>query len=205
MLSQAAGGCFWVRLQVYDGLQVRGYPCNCNWPEHCDSQQGSLPPTRMATKAPATASTHACSQPQQLYPHAQQSAPTNSDHHDGASGHSDQEANGLFQHSTAHTATRLESTDWQSTACPEQTPHNRRLQGQDEVSAEGRATRIDTPAQQSLDQLLPNHHQEEQRGLSGEADLQRLEQEFVHDVYNAIAPHFSSTRFAIWPKVRLAQ
>ena len=34
-----------------------------------------------------------------------------------------------------------------------------------------------------------------------EADLQRMEQEFVHDVYNAIAPHFSSTRFAIWPKV----
>ena len=34
-----------------------------------------------------------------------------------------------------------------------------------------------------------------------EADLQRLEQEFVHDVYNAIAPHFSATRFAIWPKV----
>ena len=36
---------------------------------------------------------------------------------------------------------------------------------------------------------------------SSEADLQRLEQQFVHDVYNAIAPHFSSTRFAIWPKV----
>lgn len=32
-------------------------------------------------------------------------------------------------------------------------------------------------------------------------DLQRLEQKFVHDVYNAIAPHFSATRFAIWPKV----
>lgn len=36
---------------------------------------------------------------------------------------------------------------------------------------------------------------------SKEAHLQRMEQEFVHDVYNAIAPHFSSTRFAIWPKV----
>jgi len=36
---------------------------------------------------------------------------------------------------------------------------------------------------------------------SKEADLRRMEQEFVHDVYNAIAPHFSSTRFAIWPKV----
>ena len=34
-----------------------------------------------------------------------------------------------------------------------------------------------------------------------EAGLQQLEQEFVHDVYNAIAPHFSATRFAIWPRV----
>eukprot|EP00201_Polytomella_parva_P014001 CAMPEP_0175054522 /NCGR_PEP_ID=MMETSP0052_2-20121109/9552_1 /TAXON_ID=51329 ORGANISM="Polytomella parva, Strain SAG 63-3" /NCGR_SAMPLE_ID=MMETSP0052_2 /ASSEMBLY_ACC=CAM_ASM_000194 /LENGTH=460 /DNA_ID=CAMNT_0016319227 /DNA_START=358 /DNA_END=1740 /DNA_ORIENTATION=+ len=29
-----------------------------------------------------------------------------------------------------------------------------------------------------------------------------LERHYVHDVYNAIAPHFSATRFAIWPKVR---
>jgi len=36
---------------------------------------------------------------------------------------------------------------------------------------------------------------------STDADLRHMEQEFVHDVYNAIAPHFSSTRFAIWPKV----
>ena len=36
---------------------------------------------------------------------------------------------------------------------------------------------------------------------TGQADTQRMEQEYVHDVYNAIAPHFSSTRFAIWPKV----
>lgn len=40
---------------------------------------------------------------------------------------------------------------------------------------------------------------------SKEADLQRMEQEFVHDVYNAIAPHFSSTRFAIWPKVLITR
>ena len=39
---------------------------------------------------------------------------------------------------------------------------------------------------------------------NSEAELQRLEQEFVHDVYNAIAPHFSATRFAIWPKVHTA-
>ena len=35
-----------------------------------------------------------------------------------------------------------------------------------------------------------------------ERELQQLEQAYVHDVYNAIAPHFSATRFAVWPKVR---
>ena len=29
-------------------LQVRGFPCDCQYPELCDSQQGALPPTRMA-------------------------------------------------------------------------------------------------------------------------------------------------------------
>ena len=59
-------------------------------------------------------------------------------------------------------------------------------------------------------QLKPSETLNDQHQLEGsqdgsrreaEADLQRLEQEFVHDVYNAIAPHFSATRFAIWPKV----
>jgi len=31
---------------------------------------------------------------------------------------------------------------------------------------------------------------------------QKLENEKVRDVYDAIAGHFSATRFAIWPKVR---
>jgi hypothetical protein len=30
---------------------------------------------------------------------------------------------------------------------------------------------------------------------------ERLESTYVHSVYDAIAPHFSATRFAIWPKV----
>jgi hypothetical protein len=32
--------------------------------------------------------------------------------------------------------------------------------------------------------------------------LAALESQFVHSIYNAIAPHFAATRFAVWPKVR---
>jgi len=32
---------------------------------------------------------------------------------------------------------------------------------------------------------------------------EQLESAYVHQVYDAIAPHFSATRFAIWPKVRV--
>eukprot|EP00892_Ulva_mutabilis_P010783 jgi/Ulvmu1/8077/UM004_0314.1 len=35
-----------------------------------------------------------------------------------------------------------------------------------------------------------------------DAQLRQLEAEHVHRVYDAIAPHFSATRFAIWPAVR---
>jgi hypothetical protein len=32
--------------------------------------------------------------------------------------------------------------------------------------------------------------------------LAALEARYVHSVYDAIAPHFASTRFAVWPRVR---
>lgn len=32
-------------------------------------------------------------------------------------------------------------------------------------------------------------------------DAARLEEEYVHAVYNSIAPHFSSTRHSPWPRV----
>ncbi|KAL0038021.1 hypothetical protein WJX79_009793 [Trebouxia sp. C0005] len=105
--------------------KVRGYPCDCQWPEHCDSQQSQLPPTRMALKSQMPGTTSPGSQPSNLIEQCIK------DEADAA--------------------------------------HGKPSSGQH---------------------------------TSKEADLQRMEQEFVHDVYNAIAPHFSSTRFAIWPKVR---
>ena len=41
--------------------QARGFPCDCSWPQHCDSQASDLPPTRaaaaMALNPPPS---HAC-------------------------------------------------------------------------------------------------------------------------------------------------
>mmetsp|Transcript_7559 Transcript_7559/g.21444 ORF Transcript_7559/g.21444 Transcript_7559/m.21444 type:complete len:648 (+) Transcript_7559:194-2137(+) len=40
------------------------------------------------------------------------------------------------------------------------------------------------------------------QGPTGNAVLEALEATHVHQVYDAIAPHFSSTRVAVWPEVR---
>ena len=29
------------------GVQIRGFACDCAFPQHCDSQAGELPPTRL--------------------------------------------------------------------------------------------------------------------------------------------------------------
>lgn len=164
--------------------QVRGYPCDCQWPEQCDSQHSSLPPTRMALKPPhpphvAPTSSHQASSAQQssagLSEPNTSSDPLYSPHesgpalpalqkpvsvHDGSNGQQIRAGSPATSAATTSTATRTE----------------------DENGSES--------TKKSNDQHTSN-----------EADLQRLEQQFVHDVYNAIAPHFSSTRFAIWPKV----
>ncbi len=38
-------------------LQVRNMPCDCDYPEACDSQRGTLPPTRKAAAAAAASAT----------------------------------------------------------------------------------------------------------------------------------------------------
>ncbi|MEW5315958.1 MAG: hypothetical protein WDW38_007352 [Sanguina aurantia] len=44
--------------------------------------------------------------------------------------------------------------------------------------------------------------QQQQQQQRADRSAAELEAEHVHKVYDAIAPHFSSTRFAIWPRVR---
>ena len=162
------------------GLQVRGYPCDCQWPEHCDSQQGGLPPTRMASKAPATS-------PAQPSSHAHSAQPevTCSSDQAGSNGHPDQ--GGATSELPA-----IRPEDRQAPNATEQSMQ-RHVGNAEASSAEAASADRPTEACQQPGQLLG--HGAEQ------AKLQRLEQEFVHDVYNAIAMHFSATRFAVWPKV----
>ena len=96
--------------------KVREEPCTCSYPELCDNQDGSIPPTRAALKAAAEAA--------------------------------------------AKTEGRI-------------TP------GEDEARFE----------------------RKEAFSTSG-INAQALEESNVQAVYDAIAPHFSATRFAVWPAVR---
>lgn len=164
--------------------QVRGYPCTCPWPEHCDSQQSSLPPTRMAQKADQSQPA-APALPYQLKSVQLQPASTAS-----------------WQPS----ASAMSSNSLQSASgcCSDQpiqpNEHSSGSRATEAGVALGGLDPCDVGGQH---QVEARQNGSQQRGTEHdtEADLQRLEQEFVHDVYNAIAPHFSATRFAIWPKV----
>jgi hypothetical protein len=50
-------------------------------------------------------------------------------------------------------------------------------------------------------QHTTGHGQQAEEEGHSEAAAAALEAAYVHQVYDAIAPHFSATRFAIWPKV----
>ena len=135
-------------------LQARGRPCDCSWPEFCDSQRGALPPTRLAALAQqATGPSAAAAQ------------------FDAAE---DRSGDGC-RPTGAHRDQAAVTPVHQQEAGPEREVHQRE-------AAELEQAREKEPSQR-------------------EAHLQRLEEQYVHNVYNAIAPHFSSTRFAVWPKV----
>ncbi len=66
--------------------------------------------------------------------------------------------------------------------------------------------------QHQREQPQQQQHGEQQQQLSStsthgvgnhEAAAEQLEAQHVHQVYDAIASHFSATRFAVWPKVRV--
>lgn len=162
---------------------MRGYPCSCQWPEQCDSQQSSLPPTRMAQRAD----------------HPQPSALALSHDIDGTV-QLHQARTGLQQSANA-SHTSLNSLQ----SAPDCRPGQLLQPAAAAQSEAGTAQTKPLETMHDQQQLEGSQNGSGQNGSGhhGEADLQRLEQEFVHDVYNAIAPHFSATRFAIWPKVMI--
>eukprot|EP00873_Tetraselmis_striata_P033272 jgi/Tetstr1/453536/TSEL_040504.t1 len=111
--------------------KVRRGKCECAFPEFCDSQASTLPPTRMAQRL------------------------------------------GIEDGATAGSAARG--------VCGGRGENRGDGAAGAETQHEGRGATAAAPV---------------------DADLEQLEQLHVHQVYNSIAPHFSSTRVAIWPKVR---
>jgi len=161
---------------------VRGYPCDCQWPEHCDSQQSKLPPTRMALKSqlPCDATSTGLQPPNLVEQHTSETAESKL-------------ASNSLPIST--TSGNLGSSTEQQPVTVHGSSNGQQAESMPVVRPAATSSVIRDEGDAAPGRPSSGQH------TSKEADLRRMEQEFVHDVYNAIAPHFSSTRFAIWPKV----
>lgn len=163
-------------------MQVRRAPCSCAYPEHCDSQLAPLAPTRLALKRRAA---EQAAQPQQ-----QAAAPT-------------QEELGV-QAAEGRCAARRhgDSLAGQGNGrLPRPQDEQQELQRQEQqrpAAAPGQPAAAPAAAADSSADALAARV----AGATLDASLAALEARHVHAVYDAIAPHFASTRFAVWPRVR---
>lgn len=159
-------------------IQVRGRPCCCEWTHQCDSQLQRLPPTRnlLAAQA-ATASAPAVSpdQPATLVDQLGcQLGPTALP--PSANQVADQ------SHSLASSgALRPSSGD-----SPGPQP------GVGSAAERPAAVRVTANGRS----MAAAADSDESDGADPEAACQRMEDKFVNEVYNAIAPHFNSTRYS---------
>jgi hypothetical protein len=131
---------------------VRVTPCACAFPQHCDSQQGPQPPTRLALLQAGL---------------------------DPAAGAGLQEQQG--------------------------TQGSRQEQGQQEQGQQ-QEQQGQLQEQQQQQQGQQQRQEQQQPGQPApsepEVALRRLEEEHVHKVYDAIASHFSATRW-VWRSAAL--
>lgn len=204
-------------------MQVRGFPCKCEWPEQCDSQQGSLPPTRMAAKASCLPDQDTTQQQLSAPPEpessllspsaakigsSQRAESTRSSGRTAASGPEQGPQDGSAAgHDRSNPALHKQSNNLEQScggvrqegdAAPGSTAATGEAEG-DSGKVGSRAATGEVGGDSGKAAQVSGRVGGGQG--AGQADVKRLEQEYVHDVYNAIAPHFSSTRFAIWPKV----
>ena len=151
---------------------MRGFPCDCAFPQQCDSQDGVLPPTRAqlaiaAAQCPSTMSQPHGDAASEAPPRpAIDGAPSAEAGHHGGAGSAALQA-GCPEGPTKACADALQRPD----------AHSHSL----ERGVDGSADGSEDP---------------------GEAASRAFEQGHVHEVYEAIAGLFSSTRFAVWPKAR---
>lgn len=83
------------------------------------------------------------------------------------------------------------------------TGHLRGLCTMKEIEIDG-SSRLSDVSEEKLHVLSPVAVKSDLRASSSNVQsTPEIEKKYVHRVYDAIAPHFSSTRFAKWPKVQL--
>lgn len=141
-----------------DRAQVRGYACDCSFPEDCDSQLQCLPPTRaLAACTPALS--------------AQPKTPVDA----------------MSLAAKSHEAER--SLEAPKDGSPDGAVKQQQQQQQLPTPGEGAVANTagdDCNEQQNLAVSVDS--------AEVEARCQQLEDRFVNDVYNTIAPHFNATR-----------
>jgi membrane protein involved in colicin uptake len=147
-------------------VQVRDRPCDCEWPHQCDSQLQQLPPTRNLLAVQAAAATAGlAAQPASESSQAQPSGAAAGSQPAGP--RADSQHGALPQPGSAHSLQQGANSEAERPASVQ-------------AAADGRS--MAAHAWTDLDQS------------DSEAACQRLEDRFVNDVYNEIAPHFHSTR-----------
>jgi hypothetical protein len=174
--------------------QVRGFPCDCAFPQYCDSQQGALPPTRMAasggslpaavgTPAPTTAATAATAGsagPAGPAEAVGEGAAATAEAAAAASRHT----SGCAARPSAHEESRP-ATDGAEAACAGAAAGG--PDGAADAAAAAGVGRGALGEEICLSAGPP-------AGPAAEEALSLLELEHVHKVYDAIAHHFSATR-----------
>jgi hypothetical protein len=166
--------------------ETRGYACTCHFPEYCDSQKGALPPTRLA----------------QLQQQQQQGGGEAADilHErecgagNGRSSSSADAGDSVGSCRGGGPTIGLQSCS-KGTGMQQSSSSSKTDEGASGTAAA--ASPQEPVAGVSAQHLVAGD------GVDSdpEAAAEQMEAAFVHQVYDAIAPHFSATRFAIWPKV----
>ncbi|KAJ9515470.1 hypothetical protein QJQ45_016460 [Haematococcus lacustris] len=159
--------------------QVRGFPCTCAWPDACDSQAGGAPPTRLATLGLAGGPLPGL--------------PRDSS---GACSHAALPALSVADARTETVSAGVAADEVPMSKIGTAEGIEPRTLGTVEKAPE--AGEVANPPAA----LRTAVTSKTAAGTGSGQQLQALEDRHVNAVYDAIASHFSATRFAIWPRVR---
>lgn len=187
--------------------QARGYPCTCDFPDMCDSQNSPLPPTRLlqlhqhlSDLEPELGS---CSKHSSVAENTATASVSACIEHDTSCSAAARQHDGLRCVPAAHAV--CESThSYDFTSCggaaPEPAAQTVRCTAARDAGGDQNDCCQDTETVThrggSLDERSDSQQGRQGRHEGDQKRLRQLEVEHVHRVYEAIAPHFSATRCA---------